>query len=231
MVGAVVKRTTSVTESVVENQNIELQAKTYSRAVELASVLANRSEDSSYLSDPDSLIHCYFFSSSFGRRIHLRKTIAGIINRFNSILKILEFSRRGDVKDAYDAGVDLLAEFGTLELHDQAFQYLEAISHLVEQSSSLKTIRQLEDSWEILAKGISCAYKVPAGERFDLIGKIGMASQRRIVRTAVIDALVNIADDMEDVQPIKNFLSHYTSEREPDAYVRAYAQAALEDLD
>lgn len=232
MVGAVIKRTTSLTEAVVENQNTELQAKTYSTAVEPTSVRATFSEHFSYLSDPDSLIHCYFLSSSPEQRVHLRKAIVGIINHYNSILKILDFSRQGDIKDGYDAGVDLLAEFNTLELHDRAFQYLEAISHLVERSSSLKTRRLLEDFWEILTKGISCAYKVPAEERFELIGKISRVSQWRLVKTAVIDALVTIADDMKDVQPIKDFLGFHTSdEYEPDAYVRAYAQEALEDID
>lgn len=230
MGGEVVERTTSVTDSVVENQNIEPQAKTYSTAVEPTSVRATRLEHFSYLSDPDSLIHRYFLSSSPEQRVHLRKAIAGITNRYNSILKILDFSRQGDIKDAYDVGVDLLAEFNTLELHDQAFQYLEAISHLVEQSSSLKTRRLLEDFWEILTKGVSCAYKVSAEERFELIGKISRASQRRLVKTAVIDALITIANDMEDVQPIKNFLGRYTSEYESDTYVRDYAQEALEDL-
>lgn len=231
MVGAVVKRTTSVTESVVKNQNTESQVQTYSTVGESTPDRSKYSEHLSYLSDPDSLIHRYFLSSSPEQRVHLRKAIAGVINRYNSILKILDFSRQGDIKDAYDAGVDLLAEFNTLELHSQAFQYLEAISHLVEQSSSLKTRRLLEDFWEILTKGVSCAYKVSAEERFELIVKISRASQRRLVKTAVIDALVTIANDMEDVQPIKNFLGCYTSEHESDTYVRDYAQQALEDLD
>ncbi|MDX2231105.1 MAG: hypothetical protein NW220_15825 [Leptolyngbyaceae cyanobacterium bins.349] len=230
MVGAVVERTTSVTESVVEGQNIASQAQTYSTAGESTPSRSTRSEYFSYLSDPDSLIHRYFLSSSPKQRMHLRKAIASVINRYNSILKILDFSRQGDIKDAYDAGVDLLAEFDTLELHNQAFQYLEAISHLVGQSSSQKTRRQLEDFWEILTKGISCAYNVSAKERFELIGKISGVSKRRLVKTAVIDALVTIADDMEDVQPIKNFLGRYTSEYESDSYVRDYAQEALEDL-
>lgn len=113
----------------------------------------------------------------------------------------------------------------------QAFQYLEAISHLVERSSSLKTRRLLEDFWEILTKGISCAYKVPAEERFELIGKISRASQRRLVKTAVIDALVTIANDMEDVQSIKKILGRYTSEYESDTDVCDYAQEAIEDFD
>ena len=231
MVGAVVKRTTSVTDSVVENQNVESRVQTYSTVAESTPDRSKRSEHLSYLSDPDSLIHRYFLSSSPEQRVHLRKAIAGIINRYNSILKILDFSKQGNIKDAYDAGVDLLAEFNTLELHNQAFQYLEAISHLVEQSSSQKTRRLLEDFWEILTKGVSCAYKVSAEERFELIVKISMVSQRRLVKTAVIDALVTIAAEMEDVQPIKSFLGRYTSEYESDTYVRDYAQQALEDLD
>jgi len=230
MVGAVVKRTTSVTESVVENQNIEPQTKTYSTSFESTPVSSIRSEDFSYLNDPDSLIHRYFLSSSPKQRVHLRKTIASIVNRYNSILKILDFSRQGDIKDAYDAGVDLLAEFDTLELHNQAFQYLEAISHLLEKSSSQKTLRLLEDFWEVLTKGVSCSYKISAKERFELICKISSISQLRIVKMAVIDALVTIADDMKDIQPIKNLLGRYTSEHESDAHIRDYAQEALKDL-
>ena len=226
----VVERTTSVTESFKE-QNILAQQETYSAAVESNPKNSNRSENFAYLADPDHMIRRYFLDASLKQRILLRTIIANEAKHYNSILKILDFSRQGDVKDAYDAGVDLLAEFGTLELHDQAFQYLDSISHLVGQSSNQKTIRRLEDFWEILTKGVTCAYKVPAHERFELISKISMGSQRRLVKTAVIDALVTIADDMEDVQPIKNFIGRYTSEHEPDSYVRDYAQEALEDLE
>ena len=226
----VVERTTSVTESLKE-QNILAQQGTYSAAVEPTPKSSNRSENFAYLADPDHMIRRYFLDASLKQRILLRKIIAREAKHYNSILKILDFSRQGDVEDAYDAGVDLLAEFDTLELYDQAFQYLDAISQLVGQSSNQKTIRRLEDFWEILAKGISCAYKVSAEKRFELIGKISMGSQRRLVKTAVIDALVTIADDMEDVQPIKNFIGRYTSEHELDNSVRDYAQEALEDLE
>lgn len=229
----IVKRTTSVTEFLKE-QDALVKQETYSTAIEANSKGFDRSENLAYLADPDHMIRRYFLDASPKQRILLRTIISREAKHYNSILKILDFSRQGDVKDAYDAGVDLLAEFDTLKLHDQAFQYLEAISHLVGQASSQKTIRRLEDSWEILVKGVSCAYKISAYERFKLISKISIGSQRRLVKTAVIDALVTIADDMvtmEDLQPIKNFIGRYTSEHESDSYVRDYAQEALEDLE
>ena len=229
---AVIQKTTSVTESEsLKRQNIPAQEQTYSAAIEPNSTSFGRSESFAYLADPDYMIRRYFLDASLQQRILLRTIIAREAKHYNSILKILDFSRKGDVQDAYDAGVDLLAEFDTLELHDRAFEYLDSISHFVGQTSSQKTIRQLEDFWEILAKGISCAYQVPACERFELISKISISSQRRLVKTAVIDALVTIADDMEDVQPIRNFIGRYTSEHESDSYVCDYAQEALEDLE
>jgi hypothetical protein len=227
MVGAVVKGATSVP---IEAQNVAMQTQTYSTAVDSAPIHSTRSEIFAYLSDPDSLIHHYFLSSLPEQRVHLRKKLVDVITHSNSILKILDFSRQGNIKDAYDAGVDLLAEFKTLELHSQTFQYLETISHLVGQSSNPKALRLLEDFWEVLIKGISCAYQVSAEERFELVGEMSIVSQRRLEKTAVIDALVTIADDMDDVQPIKNFLGRYTSKDEPDPYIRGYAQESLEDL-
>lgn len=227
---AIVEKTTSVTES-LQTQESLTQEQTYSVAVEPTPKSSKGSDNFAYLADPDHMIRRYFFDASFKQRILLRTIIAGEAKHYNSILKILDFSRQGDIKDAYGAGVDLLAEFDSFELYEKAFQYLDSISHLAGQSSSQKTIRRLEDFWEILTKGVSCAYKIPAEERFELIGKISMGSQRRLVKTAVIDALVTIADDIADVQPVKNFLGRYTSEHESDSYVRDYAEEALEDLE
>jgi hypothetical protein len=204
----------------IQDQKVSNQEPIYSTAI-----------TSSYLSNPDYLICEYFQEKSLERRIKLRKLIASNTKHNESILKILQFSRLALFRDAYDAGVDLLAEFETLQLHNQAFQYLKSINYPIEKSSNPKAVRQIEDFWEILTKGVSCAYKVAAEERFELVCKISRVSQRRLVKTAVIDALVTIADDLSSVEQIKDFLSRYTSEQESDVCVRDYAQEALEDLE
>lgn len=190
------------------------------------------SANSLYLSDPDSLIHRYFLSSPPKQRVHLRKVIANTTKNFRSILKILDFSRQGDVVNAYDAGVDLLAEFDNLSLHDEVYQYLEAIGQLLNSSSTQKTVERFEDFWEILIKGISCAYRILAQDRLNLILKISQVSQRRVIKAAVIDALVTIADtnEIDNLNQIRNILGRYTSDYEPDSYIRSYAKEAVEDL-
>jgi hypothetical protein len=210
----VLERTTSIASSIEEPASV--LEPTYSIAAEVSP------QKVAYLSDPDFLIRQYFLDASLDRRVKLRKVIADQAKSFYSILQILKFSRQGNIQDAYDAGVDALAEFSTLEFHYQSYHYLEAISHQLKDN---------EDFWEILTKGVSCAYKVAAEERFELVCKISRVSQRRLVKTAVIDALVTIADDLTNVEPLKDFLIRYTSEEESDVYVRDYAHEALDDLE
>ena len=218
------------TISVVGEKNLIVNAQRTNDQLQDTFKVSNiSSANSLYLSDPDSLIHRYFLSSLPKQRIHLRKVIASSTKRFRSILKILDFSRQGDVDNAYDAGVDLLAEFDNLSLHDEVYQYLEAIGQLLNSSSTQKTIERFEDFWEILIKGIACAYKIPAQDRFNLILKISQVSQRRIIKAAVIDALVTISD-IDDINQIKGILGRYTSDDEPDSYIRSYAKEAVEDL-
>lgn len=236
MAGEVVERTTSVTDpGSVQEQTINVQGPTYSTMVANATSLTD-SENRSYLSDPDNLIRHYFFDAPPQKRVHLRTIIASLIKDYNSILEVLKLSRQQNIKDAYDAGVDLLAELDNLKLQHQVYNYLETSETLLKRAQCRKGSQQritirLEDFWEILIKGISCAYKVSAEERLELIGKISLISQRRIVKTAVIDALVTIAEDMEDAQPVRNFLGRYTSAYESDAYVCDYAQDALGELE
>lgn len=230
-----VERTTSLTEF-VEEQTISDQDPTYSFAIEPSITRSISSSRRAYLSDPDHLIRHYFLDSSPQKRVHLRPTIASLIQNCNSMIEILTLSRQQNIKDAYDAGVDLLAEFKSLELHHQAYRYLETSETLLNGSQGIRenqqqAILRLEDFWEILTKGIACAYQVLPEERLELISKISLASQRRIVKTAVIDALVTIAGDMEDSTPIKAFLGRYSSDYEADGYICDYAQDALEDLE
>lgn len=233
MAERIVDRTTSVTEFVQE-QNITTQEPTYSTQVPSALGSA-RMDYRSYVSDPDDLIRHYFVNSSPQKRAHLRTKLAPLIQNYLSILKILGWSRQQDIKDAYDAGVDLLAEFEELNFHRQAYAYLKASEDNLMRGKGEKEIQRqavirLEESWEILVKGISCAYKVSAGDRFELVGKISLIGKRRIVKTAIIDAMVTIAEDMEDTKPVKGFLDRYTSAYESDSYVCAYVQDAIEDL-
>jgi hypothetical protein len=180
-------------------------------------------------SDPDRLIHEYFLNSSAKRRIHLRSVISQLAKSKEAVIKILNLSRRGDIKDAYDAGVDLLAEFKSIEPHSEALDYLGSIARLTENLPS-KTKEKIEDSLEILIQGIACAYKVDAGKRFEQIKKAAEFSQSRLIKAAVIDALVIIAEEISDVKQIKDYLIRYNPDNESDSYICACAQEAAEDL-
>ncbi|HBL57245.1 MAG TPA: hypothetical protein DDZ80_01320 [Cyanobacteria bacterium UBA8803] len=192
------------------------------------SSLKTTSVDSRY-SDPDLLIREYFTSSS-AQRAKLRKLIFQKIKLWQSVLAILAWSIRKEVSDAYDGAVDLLAECTDIYFLQSAAQYLESASLLWGASSSnIGNWSRLDDSWEVLIKGIACAYQIPAQERFKLILNIVQISNRRIIKAAIIDALVILSDEM-DAQAIKNVISRFASLHEADYYIRNYAEEALQGL-
>lgn len=192
------------------------------------SSLKTTSVDSRY-SDPDLLIREYFLSSS-AQRAKLRKLIFQKIKSWQSVLAILAWSRRKEVSDAYEGAVDLLAECTDIYFLQSAAQYLEATSLLWGSSSSnIGNWSSLDDFWEVLIKGIACAYKIPAQERFKVILNLFPVSNRRSMKAAIIDALVILSDEM-DSQTIQNSISRFASVHEPDLYIRNYADEALQEL-
>lgn len=122
----------------------------------------------------------------------------------------------------------MLAECTDISLLQDAAQYLETASFLA-SSSNVSNSSNLDEFWEVLIKGIACAYQIPSQERFRVILNLITVSDRRIIKAAIIDALVILADEM-DIQPIQNSISRFASTYEPDLYIRNYAEEALQGL-
>lgn len=180
-------------------------------------------------SDPDLLIREYFLSPH-AQRAKLRKLVFQNIKSWKSVLAILAWSKRKEVFDAYDGAVDLLAECTDISLLQSAAQYLETTRFLASSSSSnASKSSNLDEFWEVLIKGIACAYQIPSQERFIVILNLLPVSDRRIIKATIIDALVILADEM-DIQPIQNSISRFASTHEPDLYIRNYAEEALQGL-
>jgi hypothetical protein len=225
---ASLRETISIGKSKIDSQKIEPQN----------SANKTTSADSKYSDDPDLLIREYFVYSAPQQRVQLRKAIASNLKSFQ-VIKALRFGQRADIHDAYAATVDLLAEMNDVTPLIEAVESLAAIGKFLGKSSKfLKQPLQashlvtLDGYWEILIKGIACAYKIPVEQRFKLIQTLvptSTTSNRRIIKSALIDAFLIIAEDL-DTEQIKNALSYFLSSTESDSYIRAYTEEALQDL-
>lgn len=200
-------------------------------SAQTSNLLKTTSVDFRYRSsDPDLLIREYFLSSP-AQRAKLRKLVSQNISSWQSVLAILGWSRRKGVSDAYDGASDLLAECTNIDFLKDTAQYLEATSLLA--SSGANNFSNLEDLWEVLIKGTAYASQIPAKERFKVVLDLSQISNRRIVKAAIIDALVILADELADemdIKLIRSSISHFSFIREPDLYIRNYAKEALQEL-
>jgi len=208
-------------------------AKTISKTKEskelLPQTVKTTSVDSRYLYiDPDLLIREYFLSSP-PKRVRLRKLIFQNVKSWQSILAILSWSRRKEVSDAYDGASDLLAECVDISFLKNAVQYLEAASLLISSPMSGSKLSSLDDFWEVLIKGIAYAYQIPVKDRFQVISKLFSISNTRIFKTAIIDALIILADEL-DIELIKSSLGQFSSPHEQDLYISNYAEEALQEI-
>lgn len=210
------------------NETVSLTKESQNLLPQAGNSLKTTSVDYRYrYSDPDLLIREYFLSSP-PRRAKLRKLVFQNIKSWQSILAILKWSRRKEVSDAYDGASDLLAECTDINLLEGAIQYLKS-AKLLATSSNPSNLFNFDDFWEVLVKGIAYASQIPAQERFQVILNLFPASNRRIFKAAIIDALVILADEM-DIEPIRNSISRFSSTHESDLYIRNYAQEALHEI-
>lgn len=188
------------------------------------------SVDSLYLSsDPDLLIREYFLSSP-AQRVGLRSLIFQNIKSWLSTRLILLWSIRREVSEAHDGAIDLLSECEDISLLKETAVYLESASLLT--VTHKVSLSRLDDFWEVLIKGTAYALKIPIQERFNLISGIcSLVHQinRRVIKAALIDALVIFSDEM-DADPIYMLLLPFKSSHEPDLYIREYAEDALQEI-
>ncbi|MBW4519301.1 MAG: hypothetical protein KME16_06315 [Scytolyngbya sp. HA4215-MV1] len=216
-----VNKTISTLSILVDIESKDFSSQSYSSQ-------KTTSVDSRYQeSDPDLSIREYFLASQV-QRAKQRKRVFQTIQSWQSVLAILIWSKKRGIADAYEGAVDLLAECTEVHLFQETARYLEA-SNLLASRSETQSLSNLDDFWEVLIQGVACAAAIPVQERFNLILKLFPSSQRRAIKAAIIDALVILSDEM-NIPPIRNSLGRFTSVREPDLYIRNYAEEALKNL-
>lgn len=173
--------------------------------------------------DPDLLIREYFLAKPDNRR-KLQKHIAKHINSVEAILEILEWSTKSRVQEAYDGAIDLVAECSNINV------ILKVVNQkLINQSTNSNNVSAIEEKWEVLIKGIACNQNISAKQKFDTITQLIPGSKRRLIKTAIIDAL-SIMQDEVDTNSIKEQLAIFVSSKESDKYIREYAKEAMEEI-
>jgi len=167
----------------------------------------------------DLLLQGYFLAHPSDRPIKC-KFIAKHLNSVEGILLVLDWSRKKTVKESYDSAVDLLAECGKI--------LFKVISNEVIASWVTKDIIAYEEKLEVLIKGIALAHSIPSQERLKAITHF-IPSSRRLIKTAIIDALLLLQDEV-NCDILKYHLASFLSNAELDEYVRQYAKDALEEF-
>ncbi|MCU0548380.1 MAG: hypothetical protein MUC48_03445 [Leptolyngbya sp. Prado105] len=182
--------------------------------------------------DPDLLIKEYFLASP-EQRAKLRSSIAQRLSSAKSILSILGWTHLTTVKDVYDGAVDLLAECEDVRVFANACDCLLDLTHSSSRDSNLYRPEVYERSWDILIKGIGCAYHIQPQARLRLLQKLAMSLlpilNRRSIKATLLDVLA-ILFDQEGVN--QHFIETYIQffEQDRDEYIRNYAKETLAEL-
>ncbi|MFM2061524.1 MAG: hypothetical protein RLZZ507_1194 [Cyanobacteriota bacterium] len=162
-----------------------------------------------------------YFQSHPNNRKALAQKVAKQITSVKLVLEVLDLGTSRKIREGFDATVMLLAECGNV--------IISTLNHLPKPSPDNKNLLVLEKKWEILITSIACTSNIPVQRRFNTIVKLIPDSNRRSVRTAIIDALL-IMEDEVDVESIKSQLEYFLSDSEHDEYVKKYAKEAIEDM-
>lgn len=164
--------------------------------------------------NPHQAIGKYFLSSTEDRN-RLRSYIASSTNSVESILKILEWSVKPDLVEPYDAAVALLSELDDVLLRTN--------EEFIKQLCCCNDVLALEEKWEVLIRSIAFAESISIEERLYAITKIIPSQSRRLIKSAIIDAIVSMQDDIGEGL-VKVYLAYYSSEAEPDEIIRQLAR-------
>ncbi|MBD2692283.1 hypothetical protein [Anabaena catenula] len=162
-----------------------------------------------------------YFQEHPTKRKALAKNVAKYITSTDTVLEVLDLGTSRKIREGFDATVMLLAECGNV--------ILSTLNHLSKPSPDNKDLLVLEEKWEILITSMACSSNIPAQKRFDAIVKLIPDSKRRSVKTAIIDALLIMEDEI-DIESIKGQLEYFLSDSEHDEYVKEYAKEAMEDM-
>ncbi|MGL5874394.1 MAG: hypothetical protein ACRC2R_18835 [Xenococcaceae cyanobacterium] len=171
-----------------------------------------------------------YFSANLNERAKLRQKYAENIKSEKDIFQILKLGNTYEIQDAYDGAVDLVAE-----CHDEILiKAIDLATHQYLFQASQEQVRAWEKNWEILIKGLSFSSTVPPHEKLSLILRLFLSDGNdrltRLMKTAIVDALLNLEDEI-GADIITTIIERFSSEkRESDEYIRDYAQEAIEDL-
>lgn len=171
-----------------------------------------------------------YFSANLNERAKLRQKYAENIKSEKNIFQILKLGNTYDIQDAYDAAVDLVAE-----CHDEILiKAIDIATHQYLFQASQEQVRAWEKNWEILIKGLALSSTVQPHEKLSLILRLFLSDGNdrltRLMKTAIVDALLNLEDEI-GADIITTIIERFSSEkRESDEYIRDYAREAIEDL-
>lgn len=171
--------------------------------------------------DPDLLFREYFIAKP-SLRPELRQFTAKHINSVEAVLEVLDWSRKKGVQDAYDSAIALLAECGEILIK-------VANTNAIGTYTDKNDVSAFEEKWEVLIKSIACACKLNPEQKFNTITKLIPSQARRLVKTAIIDAL-SIMQDEIGANSICRQLEYFLSSKESDKYIRDYAKETMKEI-
>jgi hypothetical protein len=171
----------------------------------------------------ESLIEKYFLLPA-GDRPSQCKAVAQHINTFEEIVFILNWvdTQNNEINEVHDSAVDLLAHLGGLLIE---FINCKPITTLLTRNHWF-----YEEELSILIKSLSLTTQLGFKQKIEGFVKL-MRSNRRVVKAAIVDALLDLKDEFPaDIGILQSHLIMYSSEYESDEYIRVYAKTALDEL-
>jgi hypothetical protein len=162
------------------------------------------------------LIKDYFLSAPADRPAQC-ESVASHIVTVDDVVLVLDWGAT-KTEDYYDSATDLLGQCNEIIIQAITSQY---IANLLEQN-----VIAYENKLEILITGISLADRIPALKRLEAIAQLKSIS-RRLIKTAIIDALDYLKDELE-LNILTDHLATFLTDTESDEYIRRYAKNALE---
>jgi hypothetical protein len=171
----------------------------------------------------ESLIEQYFLLPADNRPSQCRAVVQHVTT-FTEIILVLGWgnTQNKEVYEAYDSAIDLLAQLGEL--------LVKFINSKHVQSILENTFGFYETEFEILITALSLSDKHSFTQKLEGLIKM-MPTPNRLVKVAIVDALLNLKDEFPaDIGILQSHLIMYSSEHEPDEYIRLYAKTALDEL-
>jgi hypothetical protein len=165
-----------------------------------------------------------YFLFPLGDRPSQCEAVAQNITTFEEIVLVLGWgnTQNKEIYEAYDSAVNLLAHLGNLVLKFINSKHIQSILK--------NTFGFYEIELEILITALSLSDKLSFSQKLEGIVKM-MPSPNRLVKAAIVDALLNLKDEFPaDIGILQSHIIMYSSEHETDEYIRLYAKTALDEL-